>query len=62
MSSALEVMTATGAAHTSTGLAILFSGYARLAAFMEAAMLTTFTLRVWIPELITKPTLQNNWS
>ena len=55
-------MTATGAAHTSTGPAILFSGYARLAAFMEAAMLTTVTLRVWIPELIAKPTLQNNWT
>jgi uncharacterized membrane protein len=52
----------TGAAHIAAGLGILFSIYARLAAFMEAAMLTIFTLAVWIPELIAKPTLQSNWS
>jgi uncharacterized membrane protein len=52
----------TGAAHTAAGLGILFSVCARLAALMEAAMLTIFTLGVWIPELIAKPTLQSNWS
>jgi uncharacterized membrane protein len=52
----------TGAAHIAAGLGILFSVRARLAAFMEAAMLTIFTLGVWIPEIIAKPTLQSNWS
>jgi uncharacterized membrane protein len=52
----------TGAAHTAAGLGILFSVYARLAAFMEAGMLTIFTLGVWIPELVAKPTLPSNWS
>jgi uncharacterized membrane protein len=52
----------TGAAHIAAGLGILFCVYARLAAFMEAAMLTIFTLGVWIPEIIAKPTLQSDWS
>jgi uncharacterized membrane protein len=52
----------TGAAHTAAGLGIVFSVRARPAAFMEAAMLTIFTLGVWIPEIIAKPTLQSNWS
>ena len=52
----------TGAAHTAAGLGILFNVLAPLAASMEAAMLTIFTLGVWIPEIIAKPALQSNWS
>jgi hypothetical protein len=32
-----------------------------LAAASEASMLSIFTLLVWIPAVITQPSLQSNW-
>ena len=52
----------TGAAHIAAGLGVLFSIVPRLAATMEAAMLTVFTLLVWIPAIIAAPSKRDNWS
>lgn len=52
----------TGAAQIAAGLGVLFGIYAGLAAALEAAMLTAFTVLVWIPELIAKPSSQGAWS
>jgi uncharacterized membrane protein YphA (DoxX/SURF4 family) len=50
-----------GAGQIAAGLGVLFSIYPRLAAASEAAMLSVFTLLVWVPAVITKPTLPSNW-
>jgi uncharacterized membrane protein len=42
----------TGAGHLAAGLGVLFSIHPRLAAAMEAAMLTIFTVVVWIPAIL----------
>ena len=52
----------TGAGHMAAGLGVLLAIYPRLAATMEAAMLTVFTVLVWIPAVIAAPTSRNNWS
>jgi len=41
----------TGACHIAAGLGVLFGVYARLAAILEASMITIFTLLVWVPGL-----------
>jgi uncharacterized membrane protein len=51
-----------GAAQIAAGLGVLFSIYPRLAAAGEAAMLSMFTLLVWVPAVITKPEVQSNWA
>jgi uncharacterized membrane protein YphA (DoxX/SURF4 family) len=51
----------TGAAQIAAGLGVLFSIYPRLAAAGEAAMLSVFTLLVWVPAVITKPGVPGNW-
>jgi uncharacterized membrane protein len=50
-----------GAAQVAAGLGVVFSFYPRLAAAMEAAMLSAFTLLVWVPAVIEKPSLSSNW-
>jgi uncharacterized membrane protein len=52
----------TGAAQIAAGLAVLFGMYARLAAELEAAMLTAFTVLVWIPAIAAAPSSQAAWS
>jgi uncharacterized membrane protein len=52
----------TGAAHIAAGLGVLLGIYPRLAAAMEAAMLTAFTGLVWIPAIFATPTRQFVWS
>lgn len=52
----------TGAAQIAAGLGVLFSVYPRLAAAMEAVMLSSFTVLVWVPAVITKPTMHSNWA
>lgn len=52
----------TGAAHIAAGLGVLLGIYPRLAAAMEAAMLSAFTFLVWIPLLVAKPSTQFLWS
>src|SRR5262249_9773045 len=39
----------TGSAHLAAGLAVLFRVYTRLAATLEALMITLFTFLVWVP-------------
>ena len=41
----------TGSGHIAAGLGVLFGVYARLAAILEASMITIFTLLVWVPGL-----------
>jgi uncharacterized membrane protein len=52
----------TGSAHLAAGLGVLLGIYPRLAASMEAAMLTAFTVLVWIPLILAAPTSLANWS
>ena len=51
----------TGAAQIAAGLGVLFSVAPRLAAGMEAAMLSLFTLLVWVPAVFENPKLASNW-
>jgi uncharacterized membrane protein len=51
----------TGAGHLAAGLGVLLSIRPRLAATMEAAMLTIFTVLVWIPRIIAAPATRNDW-
>ena len=52
----------TGAAHIAAGFGVLLGIYPRLAATMEAAMLSAFTILVWIPAILVRPTSQGSWS
>jgi uncharacterized membrane protein len=52
----------TGTAHLAAALGILLGVLPRLAAAMEAAMLTVFTVLVWIPAIIAAPSSQGSWS
>lgn len=51
----------TGAAQVACGLGVLFGVYPRLAATGEAAMLSLFTVLVWVPAVVAKPAVQSNW-
>jgi len=48
----------TGLGHVAAGLAIIFGIVARLAAVLEAIMMSLFGLLVWIPSLFAQPTPQ----
>ena len=50
-----------GAAQVAAGLGVLFGIYPRLAAAAEAAMLSAFTLLVWVPAVVTHPALPSTW-
>lgn len=50
-----------GAGQIAAGLGVAFAVYPRVAAAAEAAMLSLFTLLVWVPAIITKPGLDSNW-
>jgi uncharacterized membrane protein len=52
----------TGAAQIAAGFGVLLGIYPRLAAAMEAAMLSAFTGLVWIPAILAAPTKQFVWS
>jgi uncharacterized membrane protein len=52
----------TGTAHLAAGVGVLLGIYPRLAASMEAAMLTAFTTLVWIPLILAAPTSRPTWS
>jgi uncharacterized membrane protein len=51
----------TGAAHVAAGLAILAGVFAKLAAQLEAGMVTAFGLLVWLPPIIEKPGDVSRW-
>jgi uncharacterized membrane protein len=52
----------TGAAQIAAGVGVLLGIYPRLAASMEAAMLSAFTALVWIPAIVAAPTSRPSWS
>jgi uncharacterized membrane protein len=52
----------TGAAQIAAGFGVLLGIYPRLAATLEAAMLTAFTILVWIPAILAAPTSRPTWS
>jgi uncharacterized membrane protein YphA (DoxX/SURF4 family) len=52
----------TGASHIAAGVAILFGVLPHLAATLEAAMVSLFTLIVWVPMVIAAPASRGNWS
>jgi uncharacterized membrane protein len=52
----------TGAAQIAAGVGVVVGIYAQLAATLEAAMLTAFTVLVWIPLLIATPNSRDSWS
>ena len=52
----------TGAAQMAAGAGVLLSIVPRLAATLDAVLLTAFTFLVWIPPIIDKPGSQGLWS
>lgn len=52
----------TGAAHIAAGLGVVLRIYPRLAATMEAAMVSAFTVLVWIPAIVATPKSGPSWS
>jgi len=52
----------TGAAQVAAGLGALFSIHPRWSAALEAALLSTFTVLVWVPAVIAKPAVKSNWA
>lgn len=51
----------TGAAQVAAGLGVFFSIQPRWAAAAEAAMLSLFTVLVWVPAVVAEPGLSSNW-
>jgi uncharacterized membrane protein len=52
----------TGAAHIAAGLAILFGVLARLAATLEAIMISSFTILVCVPTIVDAPATRLPWT
>ncbi len=52
----------TGAGHFATGLAILFGVLARLAATLEACMISSFVLLLHIPGIFSAPSSRMQWT
>jgi uncharacterized membrane protein len=52
----------TGAAQIAAGFGVLLSIVPRLAAMLDAALLSAFTFLVWIPMIVAKPTAKDLWS
>ncbi len=52
----------TGAAHIAAGLGLLFGVFPRLAATLEAVMISLFTLFVWVPPLFVEPMKRLGWT
>lgn len=52
----------TGAAHIAAGAAILFGVLPRLAAALEAVMVSLFTLLVWVPTVAATPGTPSDWT
>lgn len=51
-----------GAAHIAAGLGVLFGMVPRLAALLEAGMLISFAVLVWVPRVIASPGVHFNWT
>jgi uncharacterized membrane protein len=52
----------TGAGQIACGLGVLLSILTRMAAFTEAAMLSLFTLLVWVPAIVAAPKARLPWT
>lgn len=52
----------TGAGHIAAGVGVAFAIYPRLAAMLEAAMISAFTLLVWVPGVVANPTSRLQWT
>lgn len=52
----------TGAGHIAAGIGVLFSIWPRAAALSEAAMLSLFTLLVWVPAIAAAPRTRLPWT
>lgn len=52
----------TGAGHIAAGLDVLFSVFPKAAAAAEAAMLSIFTLLVWVPAIVAAPKTRLPWT
>lgn len=52
----------TGAAHLAAGAGMLLGVFPRLAATLETAMISLFTLLVWVPGFLHKPTEKFQWT
>lgn len=52
----------TGTAHIAAGVGVLFGVLPRLAATLEATMVSLFTLLVWVPMMFAAPMSHGNWS
>jgi uncharacterized membrane protein len=52
----------TGVGQIACGLGVLFSIFPRLAATVEAAMISLFTLLVWVPAVLHAPTARLPWT
>ena len=52
----------TGVASLAAAAGMLFGFYPRMAAALEALMLWSFTLLVWIPRVVSNPRFQENWT
>jgi uncharacterized membrane protein len=52
----------TGVCHFAAGLGILFNVVPRLAAALEAIMVSLFTLIIWVPAIVAAPLNRGNWS
>jgi uncharacterized membrane protein len=52
----------TGAAHMAAGIGILFAIFPRLAATLEAIMISLFTLLIWVPRAAAAPTIRFEWT
>jgi uncharacterized membrane protein len=58
----LDIAWLTGAAHIAAGLAILFGVLPRLAALLEAVMMSGFTLLIWLPGVVAAPANRFQWT
>ena len=52
----------TGTGQIAGGLGILFAVFPRFAAWCEAGMVSLFTLLVWLPFVVAKPTDRGSWT
>jgi uncharacterized membrane protein len=52
----------TGAVHVAAGIGVAFAIYPRLAATLEAAMISVFTLLVWVPGTVANATSRLEWT
>jgi uncharacterized membrane protein len=52
----------TGAAHMAAGVGLLLAVVPRLAATLEAIMISVFTLLVWVPRVVAAPTIRFEWT